>query len=385
MRSPRGSVATLVAFAVLSCPPAAAAVRGAPPGTVAQEPAVVGLGGGQQGPMGGRSGGRRTVAKAHARAIGLGLEWLQANQREDGSWAPAPDIDAAARRSATISVTSAALLAMLGDGSTMRGGPCKEQIKLAVIMLRDLQRTDGSFLPRDAPGFAAAQAAATLAMTEACVLSSYNVLKKSAERGLGALAGMRTADGGWCATDGATASDPSLTLWCAMTYLAARNSGFDLPVEDAARTAQWLQGPAALRVPDRGPLGLPAPLGREPWLRDEQAAANALCGHLVGAAARGHAASALERARRGVREWTAERAGSMFEWCCSAHALWQAGAGEAVTAIGDALVAAQVADGEHAGSWAPHGLWGDVGGRAWTTAMALLTLEAPYRYVRLRR
>lgn len=41
----------------------------------------------------------------------------------------------------------------------------------------------------------------------------------------------------------------------------------------------------------------------------------------------------------------------------------------------------QVAEGRHAGSWEPEGPWGMVGGRAYATAMTLLSLQAPYRYV----
>ncbi|MCA8975601.1 MAG: hypothetical protein KDC98_12845 [Planctomycetes bacterium] len=39
---------------------------------------------------------------------------------------------------------------------------------------------------------------------------------------------------------------------------------------------------------------------------------------------------------------------------------------------------------EDAGSWPPIGAWGDVGGRVWTTALAVLTLEAPFRYAKLK-
>ena len=51
--------------------------------------------------------------------------------------------------------------------------------------------------------------------------------------------------------------------------------------------------------------------------------------------------------------------------------------------IAAALASYQVQDGEDKGSWDPIGAWAEVGGRTWTTAMAVLTLEAPHRYDKL--
>lgn len=54
---------------------------------------------------------------------------------------------------------------------------------------------------------------------------------------------------------------------------------------------------------------------------------------------------------------------------------------------GEAIAAAMtwLLDGDNQGSWEPIGVWGEVGGRAWTTAMAAMTLGAPYRYAKIRR
>ena len=43
----------------------------------------------------------------------------------------------------------------------------------------------------------------------------------------------------------------------------------------------------------------------------------------------------------------------------------------------------QRVDGDAAGSWDPDGPWGMVGGRVYSTALALLTLEVQYRYSRV--
>jgi len=50
----------------------------------------------------------------------------------------------------------------------------------------------------------------------------------------------------------------------------------------------------------------------------------------------------------------------------------------------DAVVKTQRADGNFAGSWDPDDAWGTEGGRVYSTAMLVLTLEANYRYARVQ-
>jgi hypothetical protein len=47
------------------------------------------------------------------------------------------------------------------------------------------------------------------------------------------------------------------------------------------------------------------------------------------------------------------------------------------------VVGAQRRDGNFAGSWDPVGVWGEDGGRVYSTAMLALTVQAYYRYARL--
>jgi hypothetical protein len=48
-----------------------------------------------------------------------------------------------------------------------------------------------------------------------------------------------------------------------------------------------------------------------------------------------------------------------------------------------AVIKTQRSDGDYLGSWDPVGVWGDEGGRVYSTAMLVLTLEAYYRYTRV--
>ena len=51
------------------------------------------------------------------------------------------------------------------------------------------------------------------------------------------------------------------------------------------------------------------------------------------------------------------------------------------TALKRELVRRQRRDGAEAGSWDPDSLWGNYGGRVYSTAMAALSLEVYYRYL----
>ena len=56
-----------------------------------------------------------------------------------------------------------------------------------------------------------------------------------------------------------------------------------------------------------------------------------------------------------------------------------------IKAMGPAVVKTQRLDGNFKGSWDANGAWGEDGGRVYSTAILVLTLEAYYRYTRLVR
>ncbi len=320
-------------------------------------------------------------------AIKAGLRWLQQQQRKDGSWPCEHNMDA------RVAMTSLCALAMLGDGNTMRVGPHRESLKKAVGWLRVRQKKNGAFASATGPHLLA-----TLAMTESLHLSDYKLLKKSAAEGVAHAATLRSTDGGWRATPNRDTSAPSLTLW-GTTLLATAAAADLIPKDNACEgVLDWLRSTQATLAPESGILGKEVPMVRQAELAHDQAAANAftLCwlaidnrDPAVRAAMQADADAmrnnALTRARSHSRIWeqNPKHRLSINEWFCSAHALAQAGDQKSVAAICKSLAKAQVADGEDRGSWAPIGVWGDGGGRVWTTAMAVLTLEAPFRYAKI--
>src|SRR5690606_1639328 len=127
-------------------------------------------------------------------SIRHGLEWLEAHQDEDGKW----DSDAFMKHDKEgtpcdgpgnpvhdIGITGLALLAFLGDGSTMRSGPYKEVVKKAVVWLKDQQdQNTGLFGTNLSHDFVYDHAIATYAICEAYGLSKTRILKPYAQRGI---------------------------------------------------------------------------------------------------------------------------------------------------------------------------------------------------------
>lgn len=309
-----------------------------PPGS----DSAVGLGGGAGGAFGGRGRGRLLLARQKAedaKAIESGLTWLAGQQREDGAWGTADQADAIA--------TGLTLLAMLGDGNTLRSGPLRENTKNAATWLRDQGDDAGALFASDPT----AQAIATLAMIEAYGLSQDSLLKKDTQRAVTALLAARAADGGWSAAG----DDPAPTGWAIAALRTAQDFKLESDRAAAEQAAAWL----AKHAGDR-----------------PQSTAMALFARmLVGGVEAKDAATAAQVALLLAHPIDAKVDDAAY-WKFASHALYQIG-GEPWTRWSkrfDPLVAAQEKKGDAAGSWS-----GDV--RA--TALRVLTLQSYYRFARL--
>ena len=75
-----------------------------------------------------------------------------------------------------------------------------------------------------------------------------------------------------------------------------------------------------------------------------------------------------------------------YYWYYATYALYQMGRRhwrEWRKHLSPAVVQTQRSDGNYDGSWDPAGAWGEDGGRVYSTAILVLTLEAYYRYTRV--
>ncbi|MBK8978871.1 MAG: terpene cyclase/mutase family protein [Planctomycetes bacterium] len=374
---------------------------------------AIGLGGGAGGKYGGRGGGRRAMVgggKQTAVAIELGLTWLATHQDEDGHWdaddfmkhdAAGAPCDGPGNPVHDVGVTGLALLAFLGDGSTLRSGPFREQVKRAVGWLREQQDPDTGLIGSpNSNEFVYDHAIATLAMVEAYGLSDYRVLRRNAQLGINYLEWHRNPYGVWRYQPRDGGQDTSVTGWCAMAYKSAAD--FHLDVNAAAFTLveTWLD---SMTDPVTGRTGYTDRGGWSSRRAGEHAtifprekgecmtAVSLLTRFFLGKDPKSdplmQRQAALILAKPPV--WNTED-GSIdhYYWYYATYALYQYGHDAWRSwerSLNTAVVQTQRQDGNFKGSWDPAGVWGQDGGRVYSTALLVLTLEAYYRYTRLVR
>jgi len=375
---------------------------------------AVGLGGGAGGRYGGRGGGRggKGGGKSYAAAIDAGLKWLAAHQDEDGKW----DCDGFMKHddpgSETcngpgnavhdVGVTGLALLAFLGDGSTMRSGPYKENIKQGVKWLRNQQQENGLFGSNASHDFIYDHAIAAYAMCEAYGLSKYKLLKSTAQKGINYLESHRNPYSVWRYQPRDNDNDISVTGWCIMAYESGQF--FELQINDQAlklcetfldqvsdptgRHGYTKAGEQSSRKPGDHATKFPVEKG------EALTAVGLFCRFFMGQDPKEKpimkAAADLILSKPPV--WD-EKGGSIdhYYWYYATYALFQYGGRhwkDWQKKLETAVVKNQHIDKAKKnllGSWDPIGAWGEDGGRVYSTAILVLTLEAYYRYSRLVR
>jgi hypothetical protein len=375
---------------------------------------AVGIGGNAGGPYGGRGpgGGGRRSGSPTATSIELALQWLRDHQDEDGKWdadgfmkhddARTRSCDGPGNPVHDVGVTGLALLAFLGDGSTMRSGPYRDTVRRGVQWLRAQQQQNGLFGTATSHDFVYDHAIATYAMCEAFGLSGYQLLRPAAQRGLDYLEQHRNPYGVWRYQPRDGDNDTSVTGWCIMAYEAGRHFGLQVNTGALQLAANWLDqvadgtgmhgysraGEPSARKPGDHATRFPVDRGAA------MTAVGLFCRYFLGQNPKEKpvmlAAAKLLLQKPPV--WD-EAAGSVdhYYWYYATYALYQVG-GPQWTAWQKRLEPA-VLQHQHRdrqlpnllGSWDPVCAWGEDGGRVYSTAILALTLQANFRYTRLVR
>lgn len=371
---------------------------------------AVGLGGGAGGKYGGRGGGRGGIkgGSATAKAIEMGLEWLAKHQDEDGKWdtdgfmkhdVEGEPCDGPGNPVHDVGVTGLALLAFLGDGSTLRSGPYRENIKNGVKWLRDQQQENGLFGQNASHDFIYNHAIAAYAMCEAYGLSQYTTLKKVAQNSINYLESHRNPYSVWRYQPRDNDNDTSVTGWCIMAYESGKFFGLDISDTALKLSATWLD---QVTTPD-GRVGYTKagePSSRHPGDHatrfpvekgEAMTAVGLFCRFFMGQDPKEFpimkTSADLILSKPPI--WDT-KSGTIdhYYWYYATYALYQMGGRHWDTwskAINKAVVETQRDKGNFRGSWDPVGAWGQDGGRVYSTATLVLTLEAYYRYSRLVR
>jgi hypothetical protein len=377
---------------------------------------AVGLGGGAGGKFGGRGGGRGGLAakggKATARAIEDALEWLKDHQDEDGKWdadefmkhddgSKGEPCDGPGNPVHDIGLTGLALLAFLGDGSTLRSGPYRDVVKNAVGWLKDQQDPEtGLFGTNNSNEFVYNHAIAALAMVEAYGLSEYRLLKKHAQGGINYLEWHRNPYMVWRYQPRDGDNDTSVTGWAVMAYKSAQDFKLDVNKQALTLAETWfdqMTDPVSGRTgyTDRGGFSSRRAGDHAVHFPREKGecmtAVSLLCRFFLGHDPKDDRMmdTQADLILRRAPVWN-QKDGSIdhYYWYYATYALYQMGGRhwkDWEKSLTGAVVKTQRQDGHHMGSWDPIGAWGEDGGRVYSTALLCLTLEAYYRYTRLNR
>jgi len=341
-------------------------------------------------------------------AVQRGLEWLATHQDADGKWdaddfmkhddADAPT-DGKGVPVHDVGVTGLALLAFLGDGNTMRTGPHKDVVKKAAHWLESRQGDDGLIGSNASHDFIYGHAIATMALAETYGLSDYKALRKTVQSAINYLEAHRNPYLVWRYQPRDNDNDTSVTMWCLMAYKSAQDFGINVNGQALKLIALWLDqvtdpvtGRACYTKRGEPSSRMPGDHSRRfPPEKGEALTAAALFGRfLLGQSPDDNPVmkAAADVLKKKPPVWD-EKAGTIdgYYWFFGSYAMYQMGGqywADWSRKLREAVLKTQRAGGSFAGSWDPVGVWGESGGRVYSTALMTLALEASYRYARIK-
>jgi hypothetical protein len=346
-------------------------------------------------------------------AVERALAWLARHQDADGRWnagvrpgpggrpgpgetsflAHCPPGDPCSGTSeywgADNAMTGLALLAFLGAGQTHLGPyTYAPNVKKGLDFLLSVQGDDGD-LRGPSRGYGIyCHAIASLALTEAYALTGEERLRGPAQRALDFLIRARAADRlSWRYEPGDRyGGDTSILGWGVMVAKSAREAGLNVPDDLRRGSLGWLakvasgdaRGLAMYRPPGYSDGGRVTPtMTAEAWA----------CRQFLGVG--GPSPASDEAASYLLAHGPDRDPFNLYYWYYATLAFYQHGGPSWARwndRVRDQLVGRQVRGGHADGSWDPalcRDPYDSKGGRVYATALATLTLEVYYRYLKL--
>ena len=322
-------------------------------------------------PRGRGPGGDRTD---RVREPESGRCWLARVQEADGRW---DSRKWGANHNCDAAVTGLAVFVFLGHGdSTPR---CKywPNVYKALNWLEQNQRSDGSW-----PGNFYTQGICTMVMSEAWAMTGIPRWRISAQKAVNHCCANQNPHGGWD-YNGVNPGkvDTSVTGWVVMALKSAAASNLEVPSEAIDRVKNWLD--AAIN-PD-GTTGYshqPGGTGSSGGNTAALTAVATLCREFMDYGRHD------QNIRRGIEHVQARgvNLGNLYHTYYGTLAMFQYGGehwADWRRGFRAPLIARQVRGrgAEFDGSWDTDVTYGQHGGRVYSTAMAVLCLEAEYLYL----
>ena len=336
------------------------------------------------------------------RSVAAGLKWLAEHQDLDGRW----DCDGFMKNDAAgdptddvglpihdIGVTGLALLGFLGDGNTMVAGEYRDEVRRAVGWLSDQQRSEGLLGTDNSSNYIYDHAIATYALCEAYGLYQDSELKPVAQAAIDYLEAHRNPGGVWRYQPRDGDHDLSVTGWCTMAYKVAQDFGLAVEPEAWTSIESFLDRVTDSESGRAGYQQAGQPSSR--WPGDHAARfppENGEAMTAVGLSCRIVLAQdvadtplmprAADLITAKLPLWN-EDSIDYYYWYFASQAMYQMGGrhwAQWRSAIHSVLTSEQRTDENFRGSWDAASVWGENGGRVYSTSMAVMTLQAEYRY-----
>jgi len=375
---------------------------------------VIGIGGGAGGKFGGRfgkgRGGRKGGGAATEQALKDGLEWLKNHQSSDGSWDSdgfntncgkiGSDIcEGEGDALHDVGVTGLALLAFLGDGSTMRSGPYKDVVTKGIKWLREQQDFENGLIGEEIHhAFLYDHAIATLAVCEAYYFGKSPLIRGTAQKAVNYIHKARNPYGAWrYDVPPLGDNDTSITGWMVFALKSAEEAGLKVEKEAFVGSLGWIDEMTDQANGRVGYIETGGDSSRIPGINDNypteggeaMTAVALLCRFFLGQDPKDvpvmeqHADLML----RSLPEWDSKgMTNDMYYWYYGSYAMYQMGGKHWKAwneAMKKAVLQSQRKDGDSKGSWDPNGPWGHAGGRVYSTASMVLCLEVYFRYAKV--
>lgn len=399
-----------------------------------------GLGGGASGGSGGGERGGLIRARARGRGngvptaprVGAALDWLRDHQNAAGYWSATTFSQDSTRTGAQktynkeflrvgeaggdkgwestvdVGLTGLAMLAFTGDLQTHKEGKYRENVRRAILYLRQVQGTDGCFGGRDDDHFVYNHAIATMAVAELYMITREPILRPVVERAVEFIVLMQNPGLGWRYGIKPASNDSSVTGWMVLTLHTAQLAEIPFDQNKCYSDADAWFNMVTIKVDGYERTGYDTPGSHGARLRsasnyDNVPSMDAIHimsklfmkkADLQNPVMRGQAGAITQQ----LPEWKLEKM-DFYYWYYASLALFQMGGSHWdrwEKPMTQALLNSQrglrpderghtkeTLD-EH-GSWDPLDAWGAAGGRVYATAINCLTLQVWYRYERMQK
>lgn len=338
------------------------------------------------------------VTPEHAKAVERGLEWLAAHQNADGSWTGKIGfkLNSDYRETAEgghVGVSALAGMAFLAGGYAPERGKHSETLGRALDYVLAGVQEDGYVTLNGSRMYS--HAFATLFLSEVCGMTHRADVRSKLQKAVDFIVETQNQEGGWRYVPFSPESDMSIVVCQAMALRSARNIGIRVPKATIDRAARYVVDSAITEESQRGYNTLyPDEVGAFNYQRSKGSrssfpltAAGVTALHGLGIYSDDSIRRGLDYLRRNLTEFNGTygraQGGHYFYWYghyYGVQAMYTAGTAFQVNYwepyfenVRAELLALQNPDGSWPNRVGP--------GPAFGTAMAVLVLEIPYRYL----